>query len=89
MLMCRHLSAIVKVENRIYIFGGIGTCFLDDYLDIYSDEKNENAEYYDITKDKWYKIAPLPNLRYYCGATYYNGNIYIGGGQYGYSSKVY
>lgn len=61
----RGFSAIIIVDERIYIFGG-------DYT--------ANAEYYDIIKNTWTNIQPLPDAREVCGDAYCNGSIYVGGG---------
>ena len=76
----RQCSAIVKVEHRIYIFGGEKRTRnwwrnRESYLEFADD-----VEYYDLICDRWVNVASLPQSRNMCGAAYYKGGIFLGGG---------
>ena len=59
------------VNNKLYVFGGeitgAGKVFSTTLI-------------YDIASNTWATGAPMPDVRAFMGAGYYNGKIYLVGG---------
>ncbi len=77
----RKFSAVVQIEDRVYLFGGV-----DD-----SGESRSEIMMIDMEKQALYRIGNLPKPAYSSATAVYNGMIYLAGGlsDKQYLDKVY
>lgn len=70
MKQCRYYAAIATLDYSVYIIGGQDCGF---GLNI--------VEKYDVLRNRWESLSPLPISVHGCGAAFVNSRLYLVGGR--------